>query len=55
MAGISLPIVTPGVVHTISGLMIIGLFLPRCAGFSVVPGKELKAEGQQRQALKFKQ
>jgi hypothetical protein len=35
--------------------MIIGLFLPRCAGFSVVSGKELKAERQQWQALKFKQ
>ncbi len=55
MPGLSLPNVTPGVVRTISGPMIVGLFLPGCAGFSVVPGKALEAERQQRRELKLKQ
>ncbi|MDA2912153.1 hypothetical protein MYX04_14635, partial [Nitrospiraceae bacterium AH_259_D15_M11_P09] len=58
----SLPNVTPRVFCTISGLVVVGLLLSACAGFSLqknsggmVPAAELEAERQQRQALHVKQ
>lgn len=62
MSSMSLPNVTPRVFCTISGLVVVGLLLSACAGFSLqkktegmVPAAELEAERQQRQALQVKQ
>ena len=58
MPRMSLPNVTPRMFCTISGLVVVGLLLSACAGFSLqkktegmVPTAELEAERQQRQAL----
>ncbi len=58
MPRMSLPNVTPRMFCTISGLVVVGLLLSACAGFSLqkkaegmVPAAELEAERQQRQAL----
>ena len=62
MPRMSLPNVTPRMFCTISGLVVVGLLLSACAGFSLqkktegmVPAAELEAERQQRQALHVKQ